>query len=330
VDSVLHSSRNIAILGGGAAGMSCALWLKHLGFSPVLIEPGTALGGQLLGIHRINRWILGIPGRTGPALAELYGRHVVDEAIEVRLGARPVSVMAEDSGFSLALREGENRTASLPVQALVIATGLRVNSSEILHPIPGALPLYESGLLSFFPLDHLEPMEALEGKRVAVIGGGDNAHFTAKDLASRTALTHLIIRSRPTAQPMVREEVEALIRQGRVQEHGGALITGFHQGSGGIAIALARNDSKAERIEVDRIFARTGFAPNTEFLAGLGPLAGLERNGDGYVRVDACKRASLPFVYAIGDVANPDHPSVVTAIADGAVAAMAIAQDLGA
>ena len=93
---------------------------------------------------------------------------------------------------------------------------------------------------------------------------------------------------------------------------------------------MARNDSKAERIEVDRIFARTGFAPNTEFLAGLGALAGLERNGDGYLQVDACKRASLPFVYAIGDVANPDHPSVVTAIADGAVAAQAIVQDVGA
>jgi thioredoxin reductase len=328
--SVLHSSRNIAILGGGAAGMSCALWLKHLGFSPVLIEPGTALGGQLLGINRINRWILGIPGRTGPALAELYGRHVVDEAIEVRLGARPVSVMAEDFGFSLVVRKGENRTVSMSAQALVIATGLRVKSSDILDPIPGALPLYESGLLSFFPLDHLEPMEALEGRRVAVIGGGDNAHFTAKDLALRTALTHLIIRSRSRAQPMVRDEVEALIRQGRVQEHSGALITGFHQGSGGIAIALARNDSKAERIEVDRIFARTGFTPNTEFLAGLGPLAGLERNGDGYLWVDAWKRASLPFVYAIGDVANPNHPSVVAAIADGAVAAQAIAQDVGA
>jgi thioredoxin reductase len=173
-------------------------------------------------------------------------------------------------------------------------------------------------------------MEALEGKRVAVIGGGDNAHFTAKDLASRNALTHLIIRSRPRAQAMVRQEVEALIRQRRVQEHSGALITGFHQGSGGIAIALTRNDSDAECIEVDRIFARTGFAPNTEFLTGLGPWAGLKRTSDGYVRVDASKRASLPFVYAVGDVANPDHPSVVSAIADGAVAAQTIAQDVGA
>lgn len=310
--------------------MSCALWLKHLGFSPVLIEPGAGLGGQLLKINRINRWILGIPGRTGPELAELYGRHVVDEAIDVRLGAQPVSVMAEDSSFSLVVRESEHHTTSLPAQALVIATGLQVNSLDILHSIPGALPLYESGLLSFFPLDHLEPTEVLEGKRVAVIGGGDNAHFTARDLASKTAVTNLIIRSGPRAQPMVRKEVDALIRQGRVEEHAGALITGFFQGSGGIAIALSQNDSTVERIEVDRIFARTGFTPNTDFLDGLNYLAGLEKNSDGYVRVDACKRASLPFVYAIGDVANPDHPSVVTAIADGAVAAMTIAQDLGA
>ena len=324
------SARTIIIMGGGAAGMSCALWLKHLGFVPVLIEPSTALGGQLLRIHRVNRWILGIPGRTGPALAELYGRHIADEAIEVRLGVRPVSVIAGDSGFCLDVWEDENRTVLLSGRALVIATGLRVNSSDILDSIPGAVPLYESGLLSFFPLDHLEPLEALDGKRVAVIGGGDNAHFTAKDLAPRTALTHLIIRAGPTARPMVRQDVEALIRQERVREHAGALITGFSLGSGGITIAFARNDSNTEQIEVDRIFARIGFAPNTEFLAELGPLAGLEMSGDGYLRVDTWKRTSLPFVYAIGDVVNPGHPSVVTAIADGAVAAMAIAHDVGA
>jgi len=328
-DRALSSSRTVAILGGGVAGMSCALWLKHLAFWPVLIEPGMTLGGQLLCINRINRWILGIQGLTGPALAALYGRHIVDEAIEVHLGAKLVSIIVEDSGFRLYLREHEQHTASLFARALVIATGLRVNSSEILYSIPGALPLCESGLLTFFPLDHLEAMEALDGKRVAVIGGGDNAHFTVKDLASRTALTHLIIRSQSRAQPLVRQEVEALIRHGGVKEHADALVSGFYQGSNGITIGLTKNNFRTECIEVDRIFARIGFTPNTECLNGLGPLTGLERNNDGYVQVDARKRASLPFVYAIGDVANPNQPSVVTAMADGAVAAMAIAKDVG-
>jgi len=310
--------------------MSCALWLKHLGFSPVLIEPAPALGGQLLKINRINRWILGLPGQTGPALATLYGKHVLDEAIEIRPDTQAISVATDGFGFNLTLRQGGKHTAGLPVRALVIATGLRVKSQEILDTIPGALPIYEAGRLSFFPLDHLDPEETLAGKRAAVIGGGDNAYFTALDLAGKTALTHLIIRSQPKAQAMAREQVEALIRQGRIQQHSGAAITGFQQTPGGIAVALALGADKAERIEVDRIFARTGFAPNTAFLERLGPLAGLDKSAAGYLRVDAGKRASLPFVYAIGDVANPDHPAVVTAIADGAVAARTIAQDLGA
>ena len=325
----LHTSLNVVILGGGAAGMSCALWLKNLGFTPILVEPEKALGGQLLKIERINRWVLGIPGRTGPELAKLYGGHVVDEAIDIRLGTRIESVTAQAPGFSLVSHAAGNLKVPLFARALVIATGLRLKSQELFQSIPGTQALYESGLLSFFPLDHLDSMDAWEGKRVAVIGGGDNAYFTAKDLAPGTASTHLLIRSRPTAQPMTRAEVEALIRQGLIQEHRGVQITGSRRHGGGIVIDVINGGFKPERIEVDRIFARTGFAPNTDFLAKLGPLAEVAKNAEGYVLTDASKRASLPRVYAVGDVANPDHPAVVTAIADGAVAARAIAHDLG-
>jgi thioredoxin reductase len=237
--------------------------------------------------------------------------------------------MQEDTGFRLVLAEAEKPTLTLSARALVIATGLRLKSSEMWRAIPSAKPLYQAGLLSFFPLDHLADT-ALAGQRVAVIGGGDNAHFTAKDLASSAAIVHLIIRSKPKAQPKVREAIEALIGQGILREYVGATIGKLEQQPGGIVIDLTRNDGKLEQIEVDRIFARTGFAPNTDDLAALGPLAGLAIDAAGYVQVDAGKRTSLPAVYAIGDVANPDHPAIVTAIADGAVAARAIALDFGA
>lgn len=351
-----QSSSNIAILGGGPAGMACALWLKHLGFAPVVIEPGEALGGQLLRINRVNRWVLGIPGQTGPELAGLYAKHIQDEAIAVRLNAQVESVAAAEGGFDLVLRHeyspplprplssrGEGSKSLSPLgrkdqtenrrlfaRAIVIATGLRLKSWEFLQSIPGAAALHEAGLLSFFPLDHLEPAENLEGKRVAVIGGGDNAFFTAKDLACHAASTHLLMRSQPRAQPAVSAAVEGLARQGKVQIQGGVRITGMHREVDGIAIALADSDLMPGRITVDRVFARTGLAPNTDFPAALDPLAGLAKNGEGYLRVDAWKRTSLPGIYAIGDAANPDHPAVVTAIADGAVAARAIALDLGA
>ena len=320
----------IAVLGGGVAGLSCALWLKHLGHSPIVIERRRSLGGQLVEIDRVNPWVLGLPGRTGRELAATYAQHVLEEAIDVRLGVHPAAVDLNCCEFRITLRNDAGLMAPVLARAIVIATGVRVKTQEVLDAIPGADQLHASGLLSFLPLDHLDSGLAVEGKRVAVIGGGDNAHFTARDLAARAAVTYLLIRAQPDAQSGIRIEVESLIRLGSVQERRQVALAEIRSGPTGIDIALARNDAVVESLEVDRIFFRTGFAPNTEFLAALGPLARLRMDADGYLSIDRSKRASVPRVYAVGDVANPENPAVVAAIADGALAARTIARDLGA
>lgn len=309
--------------------MSCGLWLKNLGYAPVIVERGEALGGQLLKIDRVNRWILGIPGRTGPELSVLFGEHVASENIEARFGRQLLAVTRAGSGFRLRLSGGAGGEEPLVCAAIVVATGLRVKSREIIEAIPGAQAVADSGDLSFFPLDHLDFPESLKNNRVAVIGGGDNAHFTVKDVALLAGSTRLIMRSKPRAQSGIRKEVESLIESGRVSEHRETGIQGLGRTQKGIEMVLRDGSGETRRVEVDRIFVRAGFAPNTECLADWGPLAELELNSKGYLMVDVWKRASLPSVYAIGDVCNPDHPSVVAAIADGAVAARAIAKDLG-
>ncbi|MFM6000372.1 MAG: NAD(P)-binding protein [Dolichospermum sp.] len=55
----------VAVVGGSPSGMSCALWLKHLGFVPILIEKNEKLGGLQTLSHFQNVWYLGIPGKTG-------------------------------------------------------------------------------------------------------------------------------------------------------------------------------------------------------------------------------------------------------------------------
>jgi thioredoxin reductase (NADPH) len=57
-------------------------------------------------------------------------------------------------------------------------------------------------------------------------------------------------------------------------------------------------------------------------------LAQLQQQQGGYLCTDSWRRSSLAGVYAIGDIASPDLQSVVTAIADGAIAAKAIMHDL--
>jgi thioredoxin reductase (NADPH) len=124
--------------------------------------------------------------------------------------------------------------------------------------------------------------------------------------------------------------VQALIEQGRVVEYLETEVRAFRQSQGRIELSLTQSGSVAANINVDMVFTRTGFAPNSEFLDTLAPVAHMAKQARGYLCIDAWRRTSIASVYAVGDVASPDPQAVVTAIADGAIAARAIAQDLGA
>ena len=295
-----------------------------------IIERNAVLGGQLPNINRINRWVLGLPGRTGPELSKLYGEHISEENIPIIYNAQLAAVKTTAAGYRLILQEADRHQTSMLVHALVIATGVRVLGGEIFSGTPGFDSLYAAGLIGCFPTDHLDRMEHLQGKTVAVIGGGDNAHFTVKDVASVAARTYLLIRSRPKAQKIIRQEVKALIEQGRVVEYLETEADAFRQGRDGIEISLNQAGSVIDMINVDRVFTRIGFTPNTKFLDTLGPLADIGKQASGYLCTDSGQRTSIALVYAIGDVASPGLQSVVTAIAEGAIAARTIAQDISA
>jgi thioredoxin reductase (NADPH) len=320
----------VGIIGGGPAGLSCALWLRQLGLSPCIIERNAAPGGQLLNLNRINRWVLGLPGRTGPELASLYGSHVSAENIPVNCNTQLTALEAAGAGYRLLLQEPDRGQTSLPVHALVIATGVRVLCGEIFSATPGFNALHTEGLIGCFPTSHLDRLELLQGRTVAVVGGGDNAHFTVEDVAAVAARTYLLIRSGPTAQAKIRRQVQALIEQGRVVEYLQTEVGAFRQRQGRIELSLTQSGSAVAGIQVDTVFIRAGFAPNSEFLDSLSPVAHMAKQAGGYLWTDAWRRTSVASVYAIGDVASPDLQAVVTAVADGALAARAIAQDLGA
>ena len=308
---------SVAILGGGAAGMSCALWLKQLGYTPIIIEPHHRLGGQLLSLNRVNRWVLGAPNKTSTALAEAYADHVSIEAITCVPNARVLAISEKPAGYELVIQTPDQLGRLLLVRALVIATGTRALSHEIFSHLPSFQSVQSSGLLSFFPIDHLDHLTTLHGKTIAIIGGGDNAYFTAIDVAQAGALAYLLIRSSPKAKMSVRQATEPLIQQGLIIERTQTQVSVFRQHQDGIEISL---NHAADKINVDRIFVRAGFAPNTEFLGTFAVFSDIAQEA-GYLLTDSAKRTSIPWVYAIGDVANSTHQSVVSAIADGAIAA---------
>ncbi len=318
----------VCIIGGGVAGMACALWLKQLGFSAEIIERNATLGGQLNNIDRINRWVLGFQGLTSQEIARVYSNHTNIENISVRFNTEPAAVETMESGYRLYLQNADGNQTVSEIQSLVIATGVRALGSEVFNKTPGFGPLFAAGLIGCFPTDHLSRMEFLRGKTLAVIGGGDNAHFTVNDVALVAARTYLLMRSQPKAQKKIRNEVRILIDQERVMEYPEVEIIDFRQTWEGIELSLSKSGSVTAKIKVDMVFVRIGFTPNSEFLQNLDNLASMKKHSNGYIEIDSWRRTSIASVYAIGDVANPRLQSVVTAIADGAIAARAIAQSI--
>ncbi len=316
-----HSQfKAIAIIGGGVAGMSCALWLKHLGFTPIIIEQNAHLGGQLCHLDRINRWVLGMPNQTSRELAEHYEQHINLENIATQTATKLIDITPRATHLNLTLKQNAQKNI-LTVSAMVIATGVTNVGAEIFTALPGFETALASTLISFFPLDHLSFLSQAPHKVIAVVGGGDNAHYTALDLAAAGAKVIFLVRGHAKAKPYLKQQLRAWLDTGMVVEYTQTTIRAFHL----LANKLELQLSNGQEYLVDNVFVRAGFKPNTEFLLNQPKLSSIVSNSR-YINTDADKCTALPNIYAVGDVTSPHHQSVVHALADGALAAQTISE----
>src|SRR5262245_44256445 len=190
----------VPVIGGGPAGMSCALWLANYGLRPVIVERAAELGGMARRDPYRNDWLLGRPGESGRENAAAFARHVHAAGIEVVLGAEPVTLRrAEDGAIMLALAGPAAR--ELSGRALVVATGTRFRGEDWLDRMENARALAAAGRLHLGPSYAGEPDAAL-GTEIAVIGGGDNAFDVSRMLAEKGVRVSLIMRAAaPRARP---------------------------------------------------------------------------------------------------------------------------------
>jgi len=314
----------VTILGGGPAGMSAALWSKHLGFSPLIIETNERLGGmQQLNFLR-NDWVLGQTGLNGPALAAKFAQHMADEHIPIERACTPLAIKKHHVQFSLTFRKPDGAESTAHCRAIVIATGLHYRAAEVIEMTPGFRALTAKDV-AYGPYAFLE-MERLRGKAVLIVGCGDNAFENAKMLLAQGARVTLLCRSRPRAQTCLREAVLDSPALHGIFER--ARIERFERGAEAIDVSI-ESAGRSIQLQVQKIHVLAGYAPNTRFLDEvLDPALPRPRlDAAGYLVVDAWGRTTSPGIYAAGDVCNPDFPNVVSAIASGAKAAKAIEQD---
>jgi thioredoxin reductase len=313
----------VPVIGGGPAGMSCALWLHNYGMHPVIIEKGGALGGMARLSPYLNEWLLGQRGKSGRENAAAFAGHIRDLAIETWLGAAPQRLRQEHDGrlqLDVGVAGAAARSLSSPV--IVIATGTRFAGEEWLNRVENARRVAAAGRLHVGAAAVGE-LSLDAGSHVAVIGGGDNAFDVSRMLAEKGVRVTIVMRAKaPRAQPLLVERLRRHQASGMATVMTKRTVGALDDGASGVRVRL---DGGGD-IEVDHVVLLFGYRPNTNE-PWLDELA-LGTDALGYLVVDGNMETSCRGVFAVGDVSNPAHPCIATAIASGTVAARTIEKRL--
>jgi thioredoxin reductase (NADPH) len=296
---------DVAIIGGGVAGISAALWCDDLGLSAVLLEEKSELGGQLLWVHNEIKNYLGREARNGRELRDAFVEQSAKRRFELLLSA-PVAAVD--------LQKREILTADgarISARALVIATGVRRRRLQV----AGETEFAGRGIIESGKKDAAR----VAGKRVLIAGGGDAAFENALILAETSAQVTLVHRGKNfRAREEFTEKAKNQPKIDILTETAVEKIGGSDERVESVGLINLANGEKRS-LAVDAVLIRIGVEPNTELLRGK-----LKLDRDGYIEVDRDGATTAPGVYAAGDVANPVAPTINSAAGTGATVVKAI------
>lgn len=288
---------DLIILGAGPAGLTAGIYAARGGLNAVIVE-SKAVGGQAALTAEIENY---------PGFASVSGYELVS-LMQAQCEALGVSFVF-DAPVALALEGDVKRvdtaySGTLEARAVILATGA----------LPRTLGIERESELMGGGVSYCATCDGafFRGKPVAVVGGGNTAVEDALYLEKFASEVYLIHR---------RDALRAdAILADRVKKSGvhivwDSVVTALDGDKKLQSVTLKNVKSGAtSSLAVNGLFVAVGQKPATEGLTGV------ELDG-GYIVTDSEMRTSLPGVFAAGDVRKKTLRQVVTAAADGAVAA---------
>jgi thioredoxin reductase (NADPH) len=298
-----EEQHDVVVVGGGVAGVNCALECFDIQLDTVLVEASAALGGQLPDILHSVRNVAAGRFADGRALQQ-----ALLESAEI-LGDR-VRLSHHVTKADLDARAIEVDGGRLSGRALVVATGTR---RQFLEAAPdGAF----GGDITY----QLEPvLDSFAGRDVmAVIGGGDSGTLDALELARRGSSVKLIHRS---PELNARQDILRQLRdQPRIEDLPGWQLEAAQGAERLESIVLVRpSTGERQEVPVHGLVVKIARAPNTQLFEGQ-----LELDRSGAVVVDRDLRTSQAGVFAVGDVVAGAYARVAAALGQGSLAARSV------
>ena len=291
---------DMIIIGGGPGGYTAALYAARAGLSTLVLEKLSA-GGQMALTHQVDNYpgfqdgidgfTLGMNMQAG---SERFGAETeLAEVLSVDLNPSP-KVIHTSEGDRLA-------------RTVVIATG--ASPREL--GVAGEKELIGRGVNYCAACDGM----FYKDKTVVVVGGGNSAVADALIL-SRLCSEVILVHRRDTLRA-TKIYHQPLMDAENVSFRWNSAVTQLHA-DGKLKGVTVKNlqTGEEEFIPADGIFVSIGRKPSTELFRGQ-----IELDNGGYIVADESTRTNIPGVFAVGDVRTKQVRQIITAAADGAVAA---------
>ena len=290
---------DMIIVGGGPGGYTAALYAARAGLDVILLEKLSA-GGQMAQTHQIDNYP-GFPeGIDGFELAERMQQQAE------RFGAQTEYAEVYSLDLKADPKLVESSEGTFRGRTVVLATG--AGPREL--GLPNEKNLVGRGVAYCAACDGM----FFKGKTVVVVGGGNSAAADAL-LLSRIAEKVILVHRRDTLRA-TKVYHEPLLKAENVEFKWNSAVVELLQENKLTGVRV-RNlvSGEEETIAVDGVFISVGRKPATELVKDQ-----LALDPGGYVIADETTAASIPGVYAVGDVRTKLLRQVVTAVADGAMA----------
>ena len=296
----MENTYDVIVIGGGPAGYTAAMYTARAGLKTAVLEKLYA-GGQMTQTSQIDNY----PGFDDGIDGFSLGMKMLSGA--ERFGVKTVNTQVLSAQLEGAVKRLQTSDGEFSARAVIIATG----ADHRALGIDGEQDLVGRGVAYCAACDGM----LFRGKTVAVVGGGNSAAADAlllsrvakkvylihrRDSLRATKIYHAPLKNAENVEFCWNSTISRLISEGKLT---GVELTDTLTGA-------------TRELELDGLFISIGRAPATEIFREQ-----LALDPGGYIIADETTRTSLPGVFAAGDVRTKALRQIITAAADGAVAA---------
>lgn len=301
------SEFDVIILGAGPGGLTAGLYLCQSKVNTVLIDIALP-GGHVSTTHEVSNY----PGFIEPQAGYMLSHNMSEQT---KLCGTIYKVAVDITKVDLDKKEVLiDDYETVKAKKIIIATGTTPN----LTGAPGEKEFKGKGISYCATCD----AKYFDGKEVVVIGGGNSAIEESEYItrfASKLTIVHQFDKF--TANKQAQDKVLNNKKIDTLFEHEPRAFT--RDGDKMVVEVENLRTKERRKLFTDGVFIFIGMKPNIELFRDK-----LVLDKWGYINTDEDMRTNLPGVYAVGDVISKKYRQITTAVADGTIAAMAIAKEL--